>query len=165
MRDGSVLRRVFAFGLCLHLMLTPSVRASTATPGTLFLDEKPQEEIVANSFKAILIQDNPSLFERKKIQFLISRISQSQNTFIRNGEEHTAREAAAHLRRKYNFAFDEVKTAEQFILYIASQSMTTGNLYLMKTPDGKIYPIKDILTNELNHLNHTLNATQNTPTL
>ncbi len=106
-------------------MLASPVWAATTVPRTLFLDEKPQEELVASNFKAILTQDNLGPLERKKIQFLISRISQSHNTFIRNGKEHTGREAATHLRRKYNFAFDEVKTADQFILYIASHSIAT----------------------------------------
>jgi hypothetical protein len=34
--------------------------------------------------------------------------------------------------------------------------MATGNPYLMKTPDDKTYPLKDILMNELERLNHTL---------
>ncbi len=120
-----MLRRVYALGVCLNFILGSSSWAATAVPRTLFLDEKPQEEIAANGFKAILTQDNSGLLERNKIPFLISRISQSHNTFIRNGKEYTAREAAAHLRQKYNFAFDEVKTAEQFILYIASHSIAT----------------------------------------
>lgn len=155
-----MLHKVFAIGLCLNFMLISPSWAATAVPRTLFLDEKPQEEIVANSFKAILTQDNPGLLERKKIQFLISRISESRNTFIRNGKEHTAREAAAHIRRKYNFAFDRAKTAGQFILGVASHSMTTGNLYLMRTSDGNTYSVKDILINELDRLNHTLEEKQ-----
>ena len=76
------------------------------------------------------------LSEEEKILRLIEITEKSQITFIRNGAEHTASEAAEHLRRKYEYAQEEIQTAQQFIVNIAGRSSTTNEVYLVKLPDG-----------------------------
>lgn len=69
---------------------------------------------------------------------LISRVEQSDGVvFIRNGSEHSAAEAAAHLRRKLSAAHGRVHTAEQFIDHIGTRSSFSGRKYKVRLPDGR----------------------------
>src|SRR5687768_6763203 len=57
-------------------------------------------------------QAAPAMTEAQKIEALIASIEQLQGAvFIRNGTEHDAAKAAAHLRRKLDYAGKKVKTA------------------------------------------------------
>ena len=70
------------------------------------------------------------------IEYLLARIGESGLTFIRNGREHTAAEAAAHIRRKYEHAKGDIQTPEDFIDKVASKSDLSGQPYRVKMPDG-----------------------------
>ena len=89
------------------------------------------------------------LNERKKIQYLLARVSRSPYLFVRNGREYEGPKAASHLRRKYASAFRRVDTAEEFVRHIASSSSMTGKPYMIKTPDGQYHPAGDVFGNEL----------------
>lgn len=78
----------------------------------------------------------PSVLEKQRIDALIAAIEKSGLTFIRNGSEHPAADAAAHMRLKFNNAGNRISTAEQFIDYLASKSSITGSPYFLKFPDG-----------------------------
>lgn len=84
-----------------------------------------------------------ALTEHEKIQKLIELTEKSQITFIRNGQDHSAQEAADHLRRKYDYAKDDIHTADQFIQEIASKSSSTGELYYVRMQDGTEVPAGD----------------------
>lgn len=95
--------------------------------------------------------------EDAKINFLIQQIKTSQAVFIRNGDEHTAEEAADHLetkmkraRRTFGF-FGSMKPirVETFINKIASHSSMSGKPYQIKLPDGKVTGTGDWLKLEL----------------
>jgi len=70
------------------------------------------------------------------VEYLLARIGESGLTFIRNGSEHTAAEAAAHIRGKYEHFKKDIKTPEDFIDKAASKSILSGKPYLVKMPDG-----------------------------
>jgi hypothetical protein len=70
------------------------------------------------------------------VEYLLARIGESGLTFIRNGSEHTAAEAAAHIRSKYEHYRKDIKTPEDFIDKAASKSVLSGKPYLVKMPDG-----------------------------
>jgi hypothetical protein len=79
-----------------------------------------------------------NLTEAAKIEFLIQSVANLQGaTFIRNGVEYSAAEAADHLRSKLSAAGGEVTTVPQFIDAIATESYASGKPYLIKMPDGK----------------------------
>ena len=105
--------------------------------------------------------NKPQLLERKKIQILIGLIALSPYTFIRNGNEYTGDQAASHLRTKYRYAYDRIKTARHFIEYIASKSSMSGTIYETETAYRVRYYTRDILYNELDRLNSSL--IQNSP--
>jgi hypothetical protein len=72
------------------------------------------------------------------IDALISRVAQARDVvFIRNGSDHTAAEAAAHLQRKLAAAHGRITTAEQFIDVLATRSSWTGIAYRVRFADGR----------------------------
>src|SRR5260221_13647900 len=73
-------------------------------------------------------------------------------TFIRNGDPHTAKEAEAHLRMKWINAGSRVVTAEDFIRYCATKSSLSCRDYLVRYPDGHDEPAALVLTRELHRL-------------
>jgi hypothetical protein len=80
----------------------------------------------------------PAMTERAKIDALIASVGQLRGAvFIRNGTEHDSAKAAAHLRRKLGAAGKRVKTADQFITYLATGSSITGKPYKIRFADGR----------------------------
>lgn len=59
-------------------------------------------------------------------------------TFIRNGKEYTAQNAAKFLRAKRKAKSDEISTASDFIEKVASYSGTTGKPYTIRLKDGSV---------------------------
>lgn len=73
-----------------------------------------------------------------EIEALITRVAQARDVvFIRNGGEHSAREAATHLRRKLAAAHGRITTAEQFIDALGTRSSLTGTAYRVRLPGGR----------------------------
>ncbi|MCK6446460.1 MAG: DUF5329 family protein [Planctomycetes bacterium] len=77
-----------------------------------------------------------SLTEPQKIEALLAAVAASNATFVRNGDDHTAEEAAEHLRRKWKND-SAVKSARDFIERCATKSSLSGDPYEMQFPDGK----------------------------
>ena len=91
----------------------------------------------------------PEAIEAEKIQYLISRVRRSPYGFIRNGKEYKGAKAASHIALKYFHARGRVKTARDFVYYVASASLASGQPYLIKLPDGTTYPMREVFMNEL----------------
>jgi hypothetical protein len=87
--------------------------------------------------------------EEQKIEKLIQYIENSDAIFIRNGEEFNAKDAAEHLRMKRKKAGKKVKTAKDFIDFVASKSYMSVEAYKMKFKNGSIINARDMLYNEL----------------
>jgi len=83
--------------------------------------------------------------ERVAIEDLLRAVDESGLVWIRNGSEHDAHAAAAHLRAKWQAAGARVRTAEDFIDGIASRSSLSGRPYLVRLPDGSTVPAADWL--------------------
>ena len=109
------------------------------------LDDPYYEEVVHK-------KGDDAAYEHAKIEYLLVRIRGSRKTFIRNRELHTASEAANHIATKWYRSGGQVKTAQNFIRYIASSSSMTGEPYLVKFRNGNTYPTGKILYNELERL-------------
>jgi hypothetical protein len=74
--------------------------------------------------------------ETEKIDALLNDVeARSDLKFIRLGSVHSSGEAAQMLRVKLRFAGARVKTADDFIEYIASAT-ASGHPYLVVYPDG-----------------------------
>lgn len=91
--------------------------------------------------------------EKKKIDYLISAVANLKGAkFIRNGTEHHGKEAAEHLRMKYQNA-RAVATADDFIRLCASKSGITGEPYKIRLPDGKIIASEEYFREKLKQYN------------
>lgn len=85
------------------------------------------------------------------IKYLLDFVRNSDCTLIRNGKNHTAQEAVAHIKRKYNHFKDEIKTPEDFIRLTASKSLISKKPYMVKTSDGRMLRSQDWLLDALNN--------------
>ncbi|HEX9300735.1 MAG TPA: DUF5329 family protein [Casimicrobiaceae bacterium] len=75
--------------------------------------------------------------ELQRIELLIQLVEQaSDQTFIRNGTSYNAATAARFLRLKWDHNRDRVRTAEDFVREIGSQSGTSGSRYRVRNVDG-----------------------------
>lgn len=93
------------------------------------------------------------LTEKEKIDHLINYIKNLQGaTFIRNGDEYPAKDAAEHLQMKRRKAGDRVKTAREFIDGLASESYISGKEYQIRMKDGKTYKSREVLMRELERI-------------
>lgn len=95
---------------------------------------------------------------KQEIHYLLQYIADSGATFIRNGDEHSARDAADHLAMKYRRASRYAKTAEDFIDNLASKSSFTGKPYTVVTADGKDLKSHDWLYAALNEYRQNPNS-------
>jgi hypothetical protein len=99
---------------------------------------------------ATLSAATPSPEEHGVIQTLIQRVEKmSTMTFLRNGDTHTAAEAAQHMQAKYAHFKDKIVTAEDFIDRCASRSEMTGKPYMVKMGDAPPIEARTFLNNEL----------------
>ena len=103
------------------------------------------------SFAAAL-SPQPDLNEQEKIQKLITFVERSGYTFIRNGAEYSSKDAASHMRLKLARAGDRVRTAEQFIEYLATRSSATGQPYMLKNSEGEKIPLAPWLRKKLSEM-------------
>ena len=66
-----------------------------------------------------------------EIQHLLTFISESGCTFIRNNDEYPSIKAKSHIERKYNYVKSRVSSTEDFIKYAATKSSMSGNHYMV----------------------------------
>jgi Family of unknown function (DUF5329) len=91
--------------------------------------------------------------EPEKIEALIRHVeSLADAKFIRNGVEYDAKTAGQFLRGKWKTQESNVKTVQDFIDKIATQSSTTGKPYLIKLKDGREVKSGEYLAAELKKL-------------
>ena len=90
---------------------------------------------------------------QQEIQYLLDFIAGSPCTFIRNGTEYPAKDARAHIERKYGHVKSRIKNSEDFIEYAATKSSMSGDPYRVACA-GKEILSKDWLLNELHAYRH-----------
>ena len=130
------------------VLVAKSVRPREIVPFTI---DAHRYELVVDALDNQLVGDDRARFtvrvaadsdepakrsEPERIEALIAAIAASGIVFIRNGTEHSAGEAADHLRTKWSRAGDRVATAESFIDALGSTSSQSGEPYRVRLPDG-----------------------------
>ena len=68
----------------------------------------------------------------QEIQHLMAYIAGADCRFIRNGKEYGSEEARKHIQKKYEYARNRIKTAEDFIQGVASKSSMSGKPYKIR---------------------------------
>lgn len=99
-------------------------------------------------------------FERARIDYLLERLSYSPYTFVRNGETYSAARAAMHLKWKYALQSKNIHTPDDFIRKVASRSKESGERYYLDQGKDKIYPLNELLENELRLLDDLMSPTR-----
>jgi hypothetical protein len=98
----------------------------------------------------------PAPPEAQKIEALIQAVANLRGAvFLRNGTEHSPREAADHLRLKWRNAGTRVKTAPDFIRHCGSGSSMSGEAYRIRLQDGRTVLARDWLWAELKRIEGT----------
>jgi hypothetical protein len=93
------------------------------------------------------------LTETQKVEQLIQFIRNMQGaTFIRNGSEHSCKEAADHLQAKWKKHKKDISSAKEFIDVLASKSGMSGEPYKIKFKDGTVQTTNAVLMKELKRL-------------
>lgn len=74
---------------------------------------------------------------KEEIEYLFSHLESSNCQFNRNGTWYSAADAAAHLRKKYDYLAqkDLLTTTESFIEKAATESSVSGKPYKVKCDD------------------------------
>ena len=70
-----------------------------------------------------------------EVEYLLGWIRQSECVFVRNGDDHTATEAADHLAMKYHRVSRWIDDADEFIERIATGSSISGKPYTVRCPE------------------------------
>lgn len=79
--------------------------------------------------------------EQHRIDLLLEAIGKQEDMiFIRNGTEHTAKEAVSHLERKLRSAGNRVSTAEELIDHLATGSSISGKPYQIRKAGKEAEP-------------------------
>lgn len=79
--------------------------------------------------------------EASRIESFLARIAAlSDVRFIRNGNAHSAADAATHLRRKWDSQRDRISSLAEFVEKIATRSSVTGEVYQVELPDKTRVP-------------------------
>ena len=93
------------------------------------------------------------MMEREKIERLLAAVESAEgDVFIRNGGEHSAADAAEHLRTKWQAAGEQIKTAEEFIDKIGTKSSLSGEPYRVRLANGADVPASDYLREKLSDI-------------
>ncbi len=84
----------------------------------------------------------------RTINHLLAYVEASNCVFIRKGQEHNSKEAAKHLKAKYDYFMFNIKTPEEFIEKAASKSVMDGP-YWVRCADHSPISSAEWLTHEL----------------
>jgi hypothetical protein len=92
---------------------------------------------------------NSSLSEAQKVERLIDYIRTLEGaTFIRDNSEFKPEQAAGHLTSKWEKHAEKVKTAEGFVMKLASES-SSGRPYSIRFADGSTSTTRELLLKAL----------------
>jgi len=114
----------------------------------------PPAALAPSTLAPSTLADAAPMSEAAKIDHLINYIGKLAGaTFVRNGKDYGAAEAARHLQHKREKAGDRVRTADDFIRLCASQSSLSGEAYRIRFADGRTRTAEDVLREELARIN------------
>ncbi len=84
-----------------------------------------------------------------EVKHLLEFVKNSHCIINRNGSEYPADEAVSHIRKKYDYFRDDIKSTEDFIALSASKSTMSGNYYTVICADKKMIRTREWLMAEL----------------
>ena len=103
---------------------------------------------------------NPGATAKKEIEHLLEFVTESDVIFLRNGDSHKPKEAAEHIRKKYDYYLKKISTAEDFIRLSATKSALSGKIYHVKLKDGSKKTNSEWLLAELENFREAAKAAE-----
>ena len=67
--------------------------------------------------------------DRHEVIYLLEYLRTSGCEMERNGKKHNSENAYSHVKKKYEYFRDKIKTSEDFVEYSASKSTMSGKYY------------------------------------
>jgi hypothetical protein len=64
-----------------------------------------------------------------EIEHLLDYVASTSCKYERNGDIYSGQEAVEHIKKKYDYFFDDIETTEDFIKYSATKSKMSGKYY------------------------------------
>ncbi len=89
------------------------------------------------------------VMQRQEVGHLLTFIKSSGCTLNRNGTDYPAEKGLQHIKKKYDYFRDDIKSTEDFIALAATKSTMSGDYYKVKCPGRKIMSTKHWLLSEL----------------
>ncbi len=111
-----------------------------------------QVAIVTIAVMALLSIDARSdvpVADRHEVLHLLEYLRNSDCAMERNGKKHDSEDAYSHVKRKYEYFQDEIRTSEDFIEYSASKSAMSGKFYRVFCNNESAVLTRDWLLEEL----------------
>jgi len=87
--------------------------------------------------------------QAKEVVHLLDFVQNSHCIINRNGTDYPAEKGVAHIKKKYDYFRDDIKTTEDFIEYSATKSTMSGNYYTVTCADNETIRTRDWLREEL----------------
>jgi len=94
----------------------------------------------------------------QSINHLLTYVEESNCVFIRNGKEYTSKEAARHMKSKYDSSRISIRTPEEFIEKAGSKSIISGQRYWVQCADHSPIPTAEWLAQELINYRKTMHS-------
>jgi uncharacterized protein YdaL len=101
------------------------------------------------SFLLACLSFNIAASPQNEIAHLLNFVSSTDCKYERNGDMHTGEEAVAHIKKKYDYFSDDIKTTEDFIKYSTTKSKMSGDFYKIHCSGQEIINSQDWLLAEL----------------
>ena len=92
--------------------------------------------------------DVPSA-QAAEVNHLLDFIKNSGCIINRNGDDHPAADGIEHIKKKYDYFRDDIKSTEEFIEYSATKSTMSGDYYMVTCPGKTTIRTRDWLMAEL----------------
>ena len=86
---------------------------------------------------------------RNEVLHLLDFLRNSDCAMERNGKRYESEDAYSHVRKKYEYFRDKIRSSEDFIEYSASKSTMSGNYYRVFCKDEPAVLTQDWLLEEL----------------
>jgi len=93
--------------------------------------------------------------EQDEINHLLQFVETSRCTFLRNGVEYNSKSAMNHIKEKYDYFKNQIRTAEDFIALAATKSELSGRPYFVRCEKAKEVPTATWLHEELQQYRKT----------
>jgi hypothetical protein len=84
-----------------------------------------------------------------EVEHLLGYVQSSDCIIYRNGTNYPLEKAMAHIKNKYEYFRDKIKSTEDFIAYSATKSTMSGKYYMVTCPGSEAIRTQDWLLAEL----------------